>query len=146
VKFWQKFWQLVSRKDLVFGTLLFVVVIAMGVYETCNKVTVTFSETAVDISTSKYSMNIPYELVESAELTPLPEAGQVIDGTDDMAARTGHWKNSQWGEYYICADLNSPDCVAVRLKDGRLFAFSRRSAEVTRELYELLRSGLALSE
>lgn len=138
MKFWEKFWKLVSRKDLVFGILLFAVVIAMTVFETYNKVKVEFSDTAVDIRTSKYSMNIPYEIVESVELEALPDAGQVVDGADDMAARTGHWENEIWGEYYICADLNSPTCIVVHLKDGRIFVFSRRNEEETAQIYETL--------
>ena len=136
MKFWEKFWKLVSRKDLVFGIVLFAIVIAMTVFETYNKVKVEFSDTAVDISTSKYSMNIPYDLVESVELVALPEAGEVIDGTDDMAARTGLWKNETWGEYYICADLNSPTCIVAHLEDGRIFVFSRRNDEETTQIYD----------
>lgn len=135
MKFWEKFWKLVSRKDLVFGILLFAVVIVMTVFETYNKVTVDFSDTSVDICTSKYSMNIPYDLVESIELVELPDAGQVIDGADDMAARTGLWENATWGEYYICADLNSSTCIVTRLEDGRIFVFSRRNEEETKNDY-----------
>ena len=138
MKFWEKFWKLVSRKDLVFGILLFAIVIAMTVFETYNKVKVDFSDTAVDMRTSKYSMNIPYEMVESVELAALPEAGEVIDGADDMAARTGLWKNETWGEYYICADLNSPTCIVAHLEDGRIFVFSRRNEEETAQIYEKL--------
>lgn len=135
MKFWKKFWKLVSRKDLFFGILLFAVVIGMTVYETYHKVTVEFNDTAVDIRTSKYAMNIPYDQVESIELVELPDAGQVIDGADDMTARTGLWKNEIWGEYYICADLNSSTCIAVHLKDGRIFVFSRRNEEETEHDY-----------
>lgn len=135
MKFWEKFGKLVSRKDLIFGILLFAVVIAMAAFETYYKVKVEFSDTAVDIRTSKYSMNIPYDLVESVELVALPEAGEVIDGADDMAARTGLWKNETWGEYYICADLNSPSCIVAHLEDGRIFVFSRRNEEETAKIY-----------
>lgn len=135
MKFWEKFWKLVSRKDLVFGILLFAAVIGMTMYETHHKVKVEFSDTAVDIHTSKYSMRIPYDQVESAETVALPEAGQVIDGADDMAARTGLWRNETWGAYYIYADLNSPTCIAAHLKDGRIFVFSRRNEEETKNDY-----------
>ena len=138
MKFWEKFWKLVSRKDLVFGILLFAVVIAMTVHETYHKVQVEFSDTAADIRTGKYAMNIPYDLVESVELVELPDAGTVIDGADDMAARTGLWKNETWGEYYICADLNSPTCIVAQRKDGRVFVFSRRNEVETEKDYRKL--------
>ena len=135
MKFWEKFWKLVSRKDLVFGILLFAVVIGMTVYETYHKVRVDFSDAAVDIHTSKYAMTIPYDLVESIELEKLPDPGQVIDGADDMAARTGLWVNEAWGKHCICADLNSSTCIAAYLKDGRIFVFSRRNEKETENDY-----------
>lgn len=144
MKFWEKFWKLVSRKDLVFGILLFAIVIVMTVFETYNKVKVDFSETAVDIRTSKYSMNIPYDMVKSVEMAALPDAGQVIDGADDMAARTGLWENETWGEYYICADLNSPTCIVTHLNDGRIFVFSRRNEEETAQIHELFLDKIGL--
>ena len=138
MKFWKKFWKLVSRKHLIFGIGLFALVIAMSFFETENKVRVDFTETEIRIRSSKYSMTVPYDLIESAQLLPLAEAGTVIDGSDNMTLRTGNWENTAWGEYTICADLSTSNCVAMRLTDGRLFVFSRKSDVETEELYQQL--------
>ena len=127
MKFWSKFWKLVSKKHLVFGTLLFVVVIVMSMFEAKGKVKVNFDETAVDIVSPKYHMNIPYDIVDHIELMELPDKGEVIKGSDDMSVRTGNWKNEAWGEHYICVNLSSTNCIAVYLEDGRVFVFSRYS-------------------
>lgn len=132
----KKFWQLVSKRDLVFVSLLFVAVIILSIFESANKVKVSFGDTAVDIKSAKYSMNIPYEMVSGIDLVPLEDAGEVIEGADDMAGRTGLWKNEAWGEYYICADLDVQTCIAVHLDDGRLFVFSRKDAESTEADYQ----------
>lgn len=138
MKFWEKFWKLVSRKHLIFGIGLFALVIAMSFFETENKVRVDFTETEIRIRSSKYSMTVQYDLIESAQLLPLAEAGTVIDGSDNMTLRTGTWKNAVWGEYTICADLSTSNCVAMQLTDGRLFVFSRKSDAETEELYQQL--------
>ncbi len=143
MNFWKKFWKLVSHKHLLFGILLFALVIGMSFYETYHKVEVSFSDTEVVIQAKRYTMTVPYELISSVELLLLPDAGTVIDGRDDMTVRTGTWKNTQWGEYTICADLNAKNCIAIHLTDGRLFVFSSRSDMVTEEHYHILLSKLA---
>lgn len=141
----KKFWQLVSIKHLIFGTALFLVVIGLSFFESSNKVTVTLGEDAVDIKAAKYSMNIPYAMVDSVELTSLPDRGNVLDGSDDMTVRTGFWNNTTWGDYYICADLASTDCIVVHLNDGRIFVFSRKNNEETSDIYHELQNRLSLN-
>ena len=115
--FWQKFWKLVSKKHLIFGVLLFAAVIALSLHQSAEAVSVTFGDSAVDITASRFSMNIPYDMVEYAQLEEIPDRGDVIDGSDDMATRTGQWVNDTWGEYFICADLDASNCIAVHLND-----------------------------
>ena len=142
MKFWEKFWKLVSKKDLVFVTIIFAIVIVMTFVETATKVKVTFGDESVDIEAPRYSMNIPYEMVDSIELTEMPDRGEVVEGTDDMVSRTGTWENETWGEYYVCANLNSTNCVVVRLADGRIFVFSNKNNETTAENFETLEAYL----
>ena len=133
----KKFWQLVSRKDLVFGILIFAIVIAMSFYDAANKISVKFQETAVDIQSKKYSMNIPYDMIVSAELIENAEPGTVVKGFDDMSIRTGTWNNDLWGEYVVCM-VPKVDAIAVTLEDGRIFVFNRLDDETTAEVYETL--------
>ena len=142
MNFWKKFWKLVSKKDLVFITLIFAAVIVFSFVETQNKVKVTFNEASVDVVSAKYSMNIPYEMIDYAQLEALPEAGHVVSGRDDMTIRYGTWANDRFGEYYICADLAAENCIVVHLKDGRFFLFSRLRAEKTSTLFDTLQTYL----
>lgn len=136
MKFWEKFWKLVSKKDLVFISIIFLIVIVMTFVESYNKVTVEFGGDAVDIRAPRYSMNIPYDMVESIELAEIPDRGETEDGRDDMVTRTGVWTNEAWGEHYACLDLQTTNCITVHLNDGRIFVFSRRSNEETAAVYE----------
>lgn len=138
----KKLWSMVSKRDLVFVSLIFVAVIVLSVFESANKIKVTFDEEAVTAKAPKYSLNIPYTLIERAELVEMPDRGEVIDGTDDMAARTGHWKNETWGEYYVCADCDTSNCIVSYLEDGRVFVFSRKDDAETAGLYETLQTYL----
>ena len=126
---------MLSGKDILFGVVIFSLVIVFSVFIPSNKVLVTFDENAVDIKSSKYTMNIPYEMVNNIELTDLPEPGKEIDGHDDMILLTGTWENDTWGEYHACIELASEKCIVVHLDDGRIFVFSRRDAEETESVY-----------
>lgn len=142
MKFWEKFWKLVSKRDLVFGIIIFAAVIIFSFVESANKVKVEFAEDAVDIKAPKYSMNVPYDMVESIELVEIAEPGESEKGRDDMVTRTGTWKNETWGEYYACLDLQTSQCIAIHLDDGRTFVFSRRSNEETAAIHETFQSYL----
>lgn len=143
MKFWEKFRRLVSLRYLAFGIILFAVVIGIGLIESTYKVTVKFSDEAVDInSTRYYYMNIPYDMVDSIELVEMPDAGEVVNGKYDMTVRYGQWKNDTWGEYVVCMDPDATNCIVVHLDDGRTFVFSRRNNEKTAEDFATFQSYL----
>lgn len=142
MKFWEKFWKLVSVRDMVFVTVLFALAIALSMLESANRVKVTFDDDAVDVKAKRYSMNIPYDMVERIELVEMPEKGNVVEGSDDMSLRTGNWENETWGSYYVCADLAAANCIAVHLDDGRIFVFSSRSNQKTSEDFARFQSYL----
>ena len=68
----KKFWYVVSKKDFIFGLVVFALAILISL-KPSNKVRVKFDETSVDIVTTKYSMNIPYNMVDSVSLMDKPE-------------------------------------------------------------------------
>lgn len=138
----KKFWQLVSKRYLVFGVVLFALVIGTSVIEAENKVKVEFGETAVDIIAKRYALNIPYDMVDSIELVQMPDPGEILDGRDDMSIRYGTWTNEVWGEYTVCADLSASNAIAVHLNDGRVFVFSRKSNEETQSIFDTFQSHL----
>ena len=139
----KKFWQLVSKKDLIFGALLILVVVIITFVEINNKITVTFEDAAVTIQSSKYSMKVDYDLISSAELVEMPDEGEVVDGFDDMSIRTGNWHNAAWGDYVVCAVPQATNCVVMHLTDGRTFVFNCKSNEETAAIYETLTAHIA---
>lgn len=137
MKFWEKFWKLVNKQYLIFGLVLFAFVIGTSLIESVNKVKVSFDEDAVNIHTSRfYSMNIPYDMVESLELAAKPDMGTKIDGYTDGIIANGLWNNDAWGDYTACIEVYTDNCILVHLTDGRLFVLSRRNNEETQRVYE----------
>ena len=101
---------------------------------------VTFGGEALDVVTNRYSMNIPYDMIESVEIGDLDKDDEIITGKGDIALRTGHCVNKDWGEYYGILDLQTKKCVVIRLDDGRTFVFSHQSDEKVQSDAETLKS------
>ena len=128
-----------SLKHILFAVVLFAVLLPFAVRDSNKQVKVSFDNTTVYTSSNRYSLSVDYSQIESAQLVPLAEAGQKVeDGYDDDILRAGKWQNGTWGEYYITADLDTTNCVAICLKDGRLFVFSSKDDATTASLYEEL--------
>jgi len=130
----KKFWQVVSKKDLIFGLVILALTVLISL-KPSNKVRVQFEETAVDIKTTKYAMNIPYDMVDSIALVDKPELGTQIDGYNDNIVAYGIWENDVWGEYTACIEVYTDNCITINLTDGRLFVISRRDNEETAKVF-----------
>jgi len=130
----KKFWQVVSKKDLIFGLILLTLTILISL-KPSNKVRVQFEETSVDIKTTKYAMNIPYDMVDSIALVDKPELGTQIDAYNDNIVAYGIWENDAWGEYTACIEVYTDNCITIALTDGRLFVISRRDNEETAKVF-----------
>lgn len=131
-----KFWQSISTKDFGFGVILFALVIAVSILQPSNKIIAEFDEDAVDIKSSKFAMNIPYDMVADLELMEKPDMGQPLTGRDDMILQTGQWKNDIWGEYYACVEIATDNCIVIHLTDGQTFVVSRRDNAETQKVFE----------
>ncbi len=130
-----KFWQVVSKKDLIFGIIVLILALIIS-FKPSNKVRFSFGEDAVDINTTKYSMNIPYNMILDITLEQKPDMGSKVDGfTDDIIA-TGTWQNEAWGEYTACIEVATDNCIVLGLTDGRTFVVSRRDNEETQRVFE----------
>ena len=137
----KKFWQVVSKKDLIFGITVLILALLIS-FKPSNKVRFSFGADAVDIKTTKYTMNIPYDMITSAELIQKPDMGEKAGGfTDDIIA-TGLWVNETWGEYTACIEVATENCIVLSLTDGQTFVVSRRDTEETHRIYEELQTYL----
>lgn len=131
----KKLWQVVSKKDLIFGLVVFALAILISL-KPSNKIRVQFDESSVDITTTKYSMNIPYDMVDCIFLVDKPELGTQIDGYTDNIVAYGIWQNDVWQEYTACLEVATDNCIEIHLTDGRIFVISRRDNEETRLVFE----------
>ncbi|MBO7251567.1 MAG: hypothetical protein J6V25_02955 [Oscillospiraceae bacterium] len=131
----KKFWQVISKKDLIFGLIILSLVV-LNSFRPSNKVRFSFGEDSVDIRSTKFSMNVPYDMVDSLTLEEKPDMGIEVDGYYDRVIRTGTWKNETWGEYTSCVEVYTDNCIVIKLTDGRYFVVSRRDNEETQRVYE----------
>lgn len=114
-------------RDMFFAILLIGLMVILAFCNAEDMMDVTFGETSLDVVTKRYSMNIPYELVDFIEIGEIDPDDEIIQGKGDIALRTGHCTNKDWGEYYGCIDLQTSKCILIHLNDGRLFVFSHKS-------------------
>ena len=139
MKFWKSFSKQAVLRQLVFVLVLFAILIPMAIWDSNTQVKVSFDTSYVYVSSDKYSMNISYEDIASAELADLAEPGEKVeDGFDNDILRAGVWYNDTWGEYIIVADLDASNCVVLHLEDGRTLVFSKKNDKATAEVYETL--------
>ena len=129
-------------RDLAFTLLLFALILTVAFCRAEDMIKVNFGEEALDVVTNRYSLNIPYDMVESVEIGQLDKDDEIIKGKGDIALRTGHCLNKDWGEYYGIIDLQTSKCVLIRLNDGRLFVYSHKSDEKVQQDCEMLLSHL----
>lgn len=103
-----------------------------------------FGENELTISASNYDWIIPYNQIESLELTGLPDPGTVIDGSEKRNLCCGTWKNNTFGEYTLCADPRIEACIVIRMKSGDVYVINYENSDSTEQLHqmftELLRS------
>lgn len=144
MNFRQKIKALVPIKHIAFILVLFAVTMLIFYFDTSEDVKITFSETQMDVKHDrKYTMSVPYDIIDSARLTELPEGGKKLAGGDNMVVRYGTWENDTWGEYYICADLDATLCIELTLNDGRTFVISRKNNDETTAVFHQLQDHLA---
>ena len=141
-EYFAKLKYLFKWRDLAFTLLLFALILTVAFCRADDMITVNYGEKAVDVMTNRYSMNIPYDMIESVQIGDVDEDDEIIKGKGDIALLTGHCTNKNWGEYYGIIDRQTDKCVLVRLNDGRLFVYSHQSDEKVQQDYENLLSCL----
>ena len=126
-------------KQFLFVLALFVLLIPVAIWDSNTQVKISYYDEEMYAKSDRYSLSVPYDMIEQVELTPLAELGEeVADGWEDDIIRTGNWKNETWGEYFIVADMDADNCVLITLIDGRKFVISRKDNTATEEIYSTL--------
>jgi hypothetical protein len=141
-EYFAKLKSLFRWRDVIFAVVLMSITLMFAFCNAQTMMDVTFGETALDVTSKRYSMNIPYDMVESVEIGEVDLDDEIIKGKGDIALRTGHCINKDWGEYYCVLDLQTSKCILIRLNDGRIFAFSHKSDEKVQEDFNTFQSYL----
>ena len=132
-EYFAKLKSLFRWRDVIFALVLMGITLMFAFCNAQTMMDVTFGETALDVTSKRYSMNVPYEMVESIEIVDLDQDDEIITGKGDITMRTGHCTSKDWGEYYCVLDLQTSKCILIHLNDGRIFAFSHKSDEKVQE-------------
>ena len=141
-EYFAKLKYLFKWRDLLFAVLLFTLILTVAFCRAEDMITVNYGEEAVDVMTNRYSLNIPYDMIDSVQIGDVDEDDEIIKGKGDIALLTGHCVNKVWGEYYGIIDRQTDKCVLVYLNDGRLFVFSHQSDEKVQQDCEMLKGYL----
>ena len=134
--------KLVSKKDMIFIAVIFLVVIVFSLVSGGNTIEVDFQPDSMTVQATGFEFNIVYEDVEKIQLTELPEFGTLEKGSDTASLKCGNWKNSLWGEYHLCVIPDVNQCVQVTLKDGRTVVFNYKEVENTQGVYSIFQEYL----
>ena len=76
--FWKKIKMLVPLKHVVFVLVLMAAMLAIAFYDSAEDIKVTIEPESVTIKATGYTMNIPYEMIESMELADMPKARMIL--------------------------------------------------------------------
>ena len=136
--FFAKLKYLFRWRDVAFAVVLLTLTLTLAYCKADSMMEVTFGNEALDVVTDRYTLNVPYDMVDHIEVAAYDSKDEAVKGKgkDDMALRTGIWVNEIWGEYYACIDRQTDTCILIHLNDGRLFAFSHKSDDNVQAEYE----------
>ena len=141
-EYFAKLKYLFKWRDLAFTVLLFVLILTVAFCRAEDMIRVNFGEDALDVATNRYSLSVPYDMIESVQRGDVDEDEEIIKGKGDIALLTGHCTNKDWGEYYGIIDRQTKTCIVIHLNDGRIFAYSHQSDEKVQSDFEILQSYL----
>lgn len=86
---------------------------------------------------------IPYASIRSLTLLEDFDRGECEDGGSKHKVDYGTWRCEPFGRYTLIAAADIKPCLALTDMSGQVTVFNYESAEVTENLYELIRELLA---
>lgn len=96
-----------------------------------------FGEDSLILSASDYDWTIPYDQIESLELSDLPDTGTLLDGIEKRTLCCGSWSNERWNEYILCVNPNIDQCIIVTMKDGTIYVLNFENSDSTGQLHKM---------
>ena len=134
-----------DKKNLILIIGIFVVVTLIAIFRGgSDTVSFDFKDTSLTVTGTKgYSYSVDYENIDTVTFETIDEYGECLSGASEKKYTCGTFRNSQLGEYGICALTKLKDCMVIRTKDGKTYAAnietSQSTEELCRSLNELLK-------
>jgi len=127
----------VSRKDLIFISIVLVALIVMIALDSDVDILVNYDEEMLQITSPRLNIDIEHPHVLSVELINMPASfGEKIgESYEHEAYCAGTWKNTDWGTYTLCVLPKNSKCILVTM-DFTTVVFSCTTDEKTEALFQ----------
>ena len=126
-----------KQKNLALIVLILVLVLFYVFSGGSVGISLNFGENELTLSASDFDWFIPYDEIESLELTDFPEPGTVIDGSEKRTLCCGTWENETFGEYTLCADPRIGNCIVIRRESGDVYVMNYENSDSTGQLHQM---------
>lgn len=96
-----------------------------------------FGDDDLTLSASDYDWTIPYDQIESLELSELPDIGTFVDGIQKQTLCCGIWENNLWDKYTLCIDPRIDTCIVISMKNSDIYVLNYENTDATGQLYQM---------
>ncbi len=100
-------------------------------------VSLDFGEASLTLSASDYDWALPYDQIESLELTELSDKGILIEGIEKRTLCCGTWENETWGRYTLCINPKIDLCIIVTMDNGDIYVLNYENPDSTDQLHRM---------
>lgn len=127
----------VSRKDLIFISIVLVALLAMIALDSDVEILVNYDEEMLQITSPRLNIDIEHPHVCSVELIDMPaDFGKKIgDSYEHEAYCAGTWEHADWGTYTLCVLPENRKCIMINM-DFTKVVFCCTTDEKTEALFE----------
>lgn len=126
-----------KQKNIFFIVLILALVLFYIFSGGSVGVSLDFGEESLILSASDYDWTIPYDQIESLELTELPGKGTLIEGVEKRTHCCGTWENDIWGKYILCVNPKIDRCIVVTLNTGNIYVLNYENINSTAQLHQM---------
>ena len=126
----------VSRKDLIFISIVLVALVVMIALDTDVDILVNYDEEMLQVTSPRLNIDMEHPHVVSVELIDMPAdfGTKVGDSYEHDAYCAGTWEKEGWGAYTLCVIPGNTKAVKVTM-DFTTVVFSCTTDQKTQDLF-----------
>ena len=126
----------VPKKELIFISIVLVVLIVMIVLDTDVEILVNYDEEMLQITSPRLNIDIEHAHVLDVQLIDMPAFGTKIgDSYEHEAYCAGTWENDTWGSYTLCVIPGNQKAIVVEVANDGFVVFNCTTDEKTETLF-----------